>query len=126
MTGGRFQVANEADFSDAVTVATVPQAPTEGALTKLSALSSASKLYRYLRYIGPDKGNCNVAEVQFYGRVADNNASGINSVNATPSNVSTINKVYDLAGRLVATHKEDWQKLEKGIYIIHGKKIVLK
>ena len=47
------------------------EAPTEGILTKLlSPLRGSGEgvYYRYLRYIGPDNGSCNVAEVQFYGR----------------------------------------------------------
>ncbi len=128
MTGGKFQVANQADFSDAVTIATVPEAPTEGVYTKLSSLSSATTFYRYLRYIGPDNGNCNVAEVQFYGRKIPNPALGIEEVKNDEGSVenSTINgKVYDLSGRVVSENAST-DGLKRGIYIVNGKKILVK
>lgn len=123
MTGGKFQVANKDDFSDAVTVATVPEAPAEGTLTKLSALSAATKRYRYLRYIGPDKGNCNVAEVQFYGRKVDENLVGIGEVKS-----EEYEDVYDLSGRCISESSASSVRsaLPKGIYIVGGRKVLVK
>lgn len=65
MNGGTFQGANSADFSDAVTLHTVAGAPVEGVLTL--QLVSNSTAFRYVRYLSPNDGFCNVAEVEFYG-----------------------------------------------------------
>jgi fibronectin type 3 domain-containing protein len=67
MLGGRFQGANVADFSNGVvTLFTVASTPPEGVLTVQFVTNAAS--FRYLRYIGPAGGYCNVAEVEFWGR----------------------------------------------------------
>jgi len=69
MLGGRLQGANSADFSDAVTLHTVAeQPPTTGVLT--THLITNNTAFRYLRYLGPNNGFCNVAEVVFYGVAA--------------------------------------------------------
>ncbi|MBE7498680.1 MAG: PQQ-dependent sugar dehydrogenase [Verrucomicrobiaceae bacterium] len=65
MTGGRFQGANNADFSDAVTLHTIVGAPAADVLT--TQLVSNPNGFRYVRYLSPDNGFCNVAEVEFYG-----------------------------------------------------------
>ena len=65
MTGGVFQGANKADFSDASTLYTVTNLPVAGVLTPQQIWNPA--LYRYLRYLSPDNGFCNVAEIQFWG-----------------------------------------------------------
>lgn len=67
MVGGVFQGANKMDFSDAETLYTVTFTPEEGKYTHIK-LSSTGKKFRYLRYMSPKGGFCNVAEVQFYGR----------------------------------------------------------
>lgn len=65
MIGGKFQGANTSNFSDAVTLATVGYYPQDGVLTTISITNNTP--YRYLRYLSPVDGWCNVAEVQFYG-----------------------------------------------------------
>ena len=66
MVGGVFQGSNTADFSSGVTTLyTINAAPQEGILTSVS-LSDPSG-YRYVRYIGPAGGYCNVADIQFAG-----------------------------------------------------------
>lgn len=68
MVGGKFQGANVADFSSGVvTLGTIATTPPAGVFTSL-ALPNASA-FRYVRYLGPDDGWCNVAEVQFWGVV---------------------------------------------------------
>lgn len=65
MVGGVFQAANVANFSSGVvTLFTVTAAPTEGAFT--SQIISDTGSYRYVRYVGPANGYCNVAEIEFY------------------------------------------------------------
>lgn len=115
MVGGKFQVANTAGFTDAVTIATIADTPAEGALTTLAAPSKSA--YRYLRYLSPDNGNCNVAEVQFYGVKKLTEAAGVEKVSA--DGMAPV--YYSLQGICVD------KPLKKGVYITsHGKKIVIK
>lgn len=65
MTGGVFQGANNADFSDAVTLFTIVAAPAYGVLT--DQLIANNTAFRYVRYLSPNDGFCNVAEVEFQG-----------------------------------------------------------
>ena len=65
MVGGVFQGANQADFSDAVTLFTVTTQPATGVFTT-THISNASA-FRYVRYLSPNGGFGNVAEVEFYG-----------------------------------------------------------
>ncbi|HEU6447395.1 MAG TPA: hypothetical protein VFV23_03030 [Verrucomicrobiae bacterium] len=66
MVGGQFQGANVADFSSGVTTLfTVASTPSDGAMTVEVVTNTTS--FRYLRYIGPASGYCNVAEIEFDG-----------------------------------------------------------
>ncbi len=66
MLGGKFQGANVPDFStDVVTLGTVTTLPPTGKLTTMNIANPTP--FRYVRYLGPDDGWCNVAEVQFWG-----------------------------------------------------------
>jgi len=62
---GLFQGANAADFSDAVLLHIVGYTPPEAMFTTVTLTNRA--VFRYLRYLGPANGSCNVAEIQFYG-----------------------------------------------------------
>jgi regulation of enolase protein 1 (concanavalin A-like superfamily) len=64
MTGGKFQASNTADFSSGVVdLATVPSAPNIG-WTELNVTDTGT--YRYVRYLSPTNGYCNVAEIEFF------------------------------------------------------------
>lgn len=66
MVGGQFQGANVADFSSGVvTLFTISAAPPDGVMT-VQTITNATR-FRYLRYLGPPNGFCNVAEVEFWG-----------------------------------------------------------
>ncbi len=64
MVGGVFEGANARDFSDAVTLHKITVAPPEGVMTDV-ALGTAAGLYRYVRYVSPVDGYCNVSEIAF-------------------------------------------------------------
>ncbi|MCB1131365.1 MAG: hypothetical protein KDN05_09570, partial [Verrucomicrobiae bacterium] len=65
MVGGMFQGSNNASFSSGVvTLFTIGVSPAEGVLTQ--QVISNPGAYRYVRYIGPNGGYCNVAEVEFH------------------------------------------------------------
>lgn len=66
MVGGVFQGSNVADFSSGVTTLyTVTSTPSSSAYTLQAVTNYAG--FRYLRYLGPTNGSCNVSEVVFYG-----------------------------------------------------------
>lgn len=67
MVGGQIQASNTADFSSGVvTLATITSAPPAGVLTTL-AVPIIPGAYRYVRYLGPNNGWCNLAEIEFWG-----------------------------------------------------------
>jgi fibronectin type 3 domain-containing protein len=68
MVGGIFQGANQADFSDAVTLYTVTAQPPSGVFTSVSLTNTSA--FRYVRYLSPNGGYGNVAELEFYGYLA--------------------------------------------------------
>jgi autotransporter-associated beta strand protein len=68
MVGGVFQGSNVADFSTAKTLYTIKTAPVDGIYTEQTITSTAA--YRYIRYLSPNNGFGNVAEVEFYGMLA--------------------------------------------------------
>ena len=82
MVGGLFQGSN--DGANWSTLYTVTSQPAEGQYT--SALIGGNTAYRYLRYLSPDGGYGNVADVEFYG-------TGGGST-TTSSNVPSGNQVY--------------------------------
>ena len=66
MVGGRFQGCNVPDFSSGVvTLFTIGSQPPEGTNTIQNVADLGG--YRYVRYIGPANGYCNVADLQFHG-----------------------------------------------------------
>ena len=113
MVGGKFEVSKNADFTDAYTIATVTDTPTEGVLTKLAAPSKTA--YRYLRYLSPNNGNCNVAEVQFYGVKTRTETSGIHEITSAHKNVV----YYNLQGMRVDN------PVEGALYVTsQGRKVI--
>lgn len=62
MVGGRFEGANRADFSDAVTLLEVTK-PQAYPMEESAVVTSGT--YRYVRYVAPECSSGNVAEVQF-------------------------------------------------------------
>ena len=82
MVGGVFQGANQVNFSDAVTLHTVTQAPNDsrtlvqtipnkedaytGVYTTVAIANTGS--YRYVRYVGPAGSRSNVGSILFYGK----------------------------------------------------------
>ncbi|MEO5916498.1 MAG: glycoside hydrolase family 97 N-terminal domain-containing protein [Luteolibacter sp.] len=73
MVGGVFQGANRSDFGDAVVLAKVAASPRPGEFTLLEVRETKS--FRYLRYLSPNGGWGNVAEVQFFGPPSHDNPS---------------------------------------------------
>ena len=61
--GGKFQVANQKDFSDSITIATIGDV-TECRFNELSTLNIGK--YGYFRYLAAPNSNSNLAEVEVY------------------------------------------------------------
>ncbi len=82
MNGGMIQGSTSADFSSGVvTLFTISSAPS-GVLTSTSINNSAP--YRYVRYLGPADGWCNIAEIEFWGAnpTAPNPPNGVTASGA--------------------------------------------
>ncbi len=82
MVGGQFQVANQSDFSDAVTLASINTAPPEGVYTTVPVNLSSG--VRYARYLAPDPSWGNIAELQFFGY-----GPGVNLALSQPAQASS-------------------------------------
>ncbi|MCX7872245.1 MAG: alginate lyase family protein [Verrucomicrobiae bacterium] len=66
MVGGQFQAANVPDFSSGVvTLYTITSAPPDNTLTVQNIYNA--RAFRYVRYLSPNNGWGNVAEIQFFG-----------------------------------------------------------
>jgi F5/8 type C domain len=65
MVGGKFQGSNTADFSSGVvTLYTITATPVANIMTTVSISNTTT--FRYIRYIGPSNGYCNIAEMQLF------------------------------------------------------------
>lgn len=86
MVNGRFEGANVPDFSSGVvTLLTITTTPQEGVLTTRTI--NNPNAFRYVRYIGPANGYCNVAEVEFWTtNSTESPPSPPNDLTATLSN----------------------------------------
>ncbi len=95
MVGGVFQASNTPDFSaGVVTLYTVTATPKSGSLTTVGLTGTPA--YRYVRYLGPTNGECNVAEVQFFGRAAAELAgTTIGTAGSYQNRGNTITKATD-------------------------------
>lgn len=74
MISGVFQGANQEDFSDAVTLYTVTSQPVTGAFTTVEVDNTTA--FRYVRYLAPNDGYGNVAEIEFHGYSASSTQAG--------------------------------------------------
>ena len=68
MRGGVFLGSNMADFRHADTLYIIKETP-ERLFT--TVLLDTDRRYRYIRYVSPPGGYCNVAELAFYGAISD-------------------------------------------------------
>lgn len=82
MTGGKFQGSNTGSGTGYVDLYTIPAAPAE-AWQQVDLPGTTG--YRYLRYLGPDGGYGNVAEVEFYTSSSPSGFSGTYKITARHS-----------------------------------------
>lgn len=69
MVGGEIRGANDPTLNDAVTLYKIADAPKEGDYTSVNINSFSS--YRYVYYYA-STGNCDIAEIEFYGQIESN------------------------------------------------------
>ncbi len=67
MLGGVFQGANNFTFNSPSTLFTIATTPPENGVVTSQTITN-STAFRYVRYLGPNNGACNVAELQFFTR----------------------------------------------------------
>ncbi|MBK1882913.1 hypothetical protein JIN85_10830 [Luteolibacter pohnpeiensis] len=100
MVGGVFEGANSVDFSDAVTIYTIPDQPPVGSFTSVPVTNPHT--FRYLRYRSDP--NCNIAELEVYGL-------------RLPDTPGTIVASTDPGGALLTWNTTPWAtsyRLERG------------
>lgn len=89
---GIFEVANTADFSDALPVQVIKTQPQTGRLNYITLKTNGS--YRYIRYIGPENSRCLISEFRVWGYEISNEASRFYQVTNLPTVViNTENRV---------------------------------
>lgn len=93
MVGGVFQGANQADFTGAVTLYTVTTQPASGAFTSVGITNATA--FRYVRFLSPNGGYGNVAEVEFYGYPYSASATALSGLMAQAISASQINLVWN-------------------------------
>ncbi len=86
MMGGLFQGANQNNFSDALALYTVTTQPATGVFTSASITNTS--LFSYVRYLSPDNGFGNVAELEFYGYLFSPPPSPVTRVALTGTNLT--------------------------------------
>ncbi|MBQ0089170.1 MAG: CotH kinase family protein, partial [Prevotellaceae bacterium] len=82
MVLGVFEGANNSDFSDAVPLFTIKDAPEYDKMTP--AEINCSRGFRYVRYVGPNDVRCNVSELKFYGHKSEGNDSKLYQMTNIP------------------------------------------
>lgn len=81
---GIFEGANSPDFMDALPLYIIDE---QGVIGQMSyADVTMSKGFRYVRYIGPHDGRCNIAELEFYGH----QSTGDNSLLYRPTQLPLV------------------------------------
>jgi photosystem II stability/assembly factor-like uncharacterized protein len=141
MVGGKIQGSNVADFSagvvDLLTIAAIPE------LKFNCASISVAGNFRYLRYLSPVGGHCNVSEIQFYGSFVNtppsvvltaplNNASFVapasvalaanaSDADGTISKVEFFNGTTLIGSDLSSPYTFSWTNIAAGTYSITAK-----
>jgi hypothetical protein len=79
MVGGIFQGDNDGTFTNnPVTLYTITTAPPYNLMTEQTI--NITNKFRYVRYLGPNNANCNVAEIEFYSSLLPVPPPGLTAV----------------------------------------------
>ena len=106
MLGGKFQGSNKADFTaEVVDLFTVSSVPPAGKLTTWYV--PGGQTFRYVRYLTPENGCCNIAEAEFWGSDAPAGAAVKAPSTRAAANVSdkivNVSQVKDRGGNKTVT-----------------------
>jgi fibronectin type 3 domain-containing protein len=96
MVGGIFQASNTADFfAGVVNLYTIASSPPTNTFTTANITDTGS--YRYVRYLSPNGGYGNVAEIKFFGTPATSTPTPqvIGTPGSYQNSGNTIDKVFD-------------------------------
>ena len=83
-----FEGANREDFLDAVPLYMPDEDGTIGTMSYADV--PVTRAFRYVRYVGPNDARCNVAEVEFYGRKAEEAEVAEDETLYTPTNLPLV------------------------------------
>ena len=98
---GVFEGANSPDFTDAVPIYMIKDAPQEGKLT--TKYPRVTKGFRYVRYVGPNNVRCNVAELKFYGKKGEGNDNRFYSATNLPLVVIHTDSAKEITSKTIYT-----------------------
>lgn len=93
MKGGKFQVANKADFSDYIDIYKINEIP-EICFNKVEL--NLPEKFKYFRYVAPEGSNGEVAEIEVYEVNSDKRLSGkIIAYLKVENNIVKFSKIFD-------------------------------
>lgn len=105
---GLFEGANEPDFSDALPLKIIKE-PGKNNTMHYSEVT-CSRGFRYVRYVGPNGANCNIAELEFFGQLAEGDDSKLYQLTNLPTVIINTPNAEEI------TSKEE--ELSSNVYII--------
>ncbi|MDR0427146.1 MAG: CotH kinase family protein, partial [Dysgonamonadaceae bacterium] len=94
---GVFEGANHPDFGDAVLLHVITQEPGEGKMTEQTVTNSRG--FRYVRYIGPNEAQCNIAELAFYGYPGEGDDTRLTQITNIPDIIIHTSGNEDIVSR---------------------------
>jgi len=109
MQGGKFQISTDSAFTNPTTFYTMPNYTNFGNYYILNTSSTAPTNAQYIRYLSPDNGYCNIAEMKIYGFLLaqPNTSSWTGNINTAGykivgSNTSNMGLTVDSSGNVIA------------------------
>jgi hypothetical protein len=93
MVGGKIQGSNIGVSSGFVDLAPIPTAPADGTWTDVPVTGAGD--FRYLRYLSPTNGFCNVAELELYSGTTRLTGTGFGSAGSWNNSGNTFVKALD-------------------------------
>ena len=116
LSGGRFQVANRADFSDSLTVHVVNEAPE---IRYNPVNLTLNKSYRYFRFWAPHSQGGEISEIEIYSTGSGQKLSGKVTGNRNCPKGWEAENVFD--GDPLTSYKCEWWEKECWVGLDFGK-----
>ena len=92
---GVFEGANTPDFLDAIPIFMITETPKDNIMTEYTV--NCSRGFRYVRYIGPNDAQCNIAEIQFHGYADEGDDSKLYQTTNLPDVIIHTENAIDIA-----------------------------